>query len=263
MLKIELLLIDPQNDFCDQKGSLYVPGAEQDMYRVAAFIKKHKKNLSDIHVTLDSHHFVDVAHPIMYKDIDGKHPAPFTLITSKDLKDGVWNTTKPYMKKRFIEYTEALEKNNRYALCIWPPHCLIGSWGAMVYPEVFEALLEWEQDFAIVDYVTKGSNFWTEHYSAVQAEVPDPNDPGTALNIKLIQPLAYADMILVMGEASSHCTKFTVEDTINNFGPENIKKMVLLTDCMSPVTGFEQQAEDFFKDFIARGGRVSTSKDVL
>jgi len=30
--QIELLVIDPQVDFCDpQRGSLYVPGAEHDM----------------------------------------------------------------------------------------------------------------------------------------------------------------------------------------------------------------------------------------
>ena len=29
--RIELLIIDPQNDFCDPSGALYVGGAENDM----------------------------------------------------------------------------------------------------------------------------------------------------------------------------------------------------------------------------------------
>jgi nicotinamidase-related amidase len=33
MVKSHLLVIDPQVDFCDPSGSLYVPGAEDDMGR--------------------------------------------------------------------------------------------------------------------------------------------------------------------------------------------------------------------------------------
>lgn len=34
-----------------------------------------------------------------------------------------------------------------------------------------------------VQFVNKGSNPWTEHYSAVQAEVPDPADAGTLARV--------------------------------------------------------------------------------
>ena len=109
------------------------------------------------------------------------------------------------MYRRALTYVQTLAKNGRYPLCIWPPHCLIGSPGHAVMPELFAALLDWEQRFALVDYVTKGSNIWTEHYSAVQADVPDPADPGTQINTALIQTLLKADMIAVAGEAGSHC----------------------------------------------------------
>lgn len=33
-MKIELLIIDPQNDFCDSNESLYVIGADKDMERL-------------------------------------------------------------------------------------------------------------------------------------------------------------------------------------------------------------------------------------
>ena len=34
-MKLHLVAIDPQNDFCSPHGSLYVPGAEEDMKRLA------------------------------------------------------------------------------------------------------------------------------------------------------------------------------------------------------------------------------------
>ena len=54
--RVHLIIIDPQNDFCDQPGAaLAVPGAVKDMERLAAFITKQGKRLSAIHCTLDSH----------------------------------------------------------------------------------------------------------------------------------------------------------------------------------------------------------------
>ena len=159
------------------------------------------------------------------------------------------------------------EGNGRYPLCIWPPHCLIGSLGYTIYQPLYESLLEWESQFAIVDFVTKGSNPWTEHYSAVQADVPDPNDPDTQLNQRLISTLQNADTILLSGEARSHCLSNTVRDIANNFGEENIKKMVLLTDATSDVgdipgsTMFKDMGEGFVKEMTKRGMKLSTTKD--
>jgi len=269
MQKIELLIIDPQNDFCDPNGALYVPGAEEDMKRLAAMIDRLAPKLSDIHVTLDSHHLIDIAHPIFWVDSKGKHPDPFTIISADDVKNGMFRATNPQFQNRVLEYVIALENNGRYPLCIWPSHCLIGSWGYIVYPELYEALIRWEQGFAMVDYVTKGSNFWTEHYSAVQADVPDPEDPGTQLNWQLIETLQKADIILLAGEARSHCLANTVLDIANNFGEENIKKMVLLEDATVDVpdppgtTMFSDFGNKFVSDMTARGMQVSTTIDFL
>ena len=203
-MNIQLLIIDPQNDFCwpgidftgmdaiQEKlirdvtppevvsaGTLYVPGAFENMKRTGDMIIRLKKRLDDIHVTEDSHHYVDVAHPIFLINSKGKHPDPFTIITEDDIRNGVWRATNPQFQDRLVEYVTTLTANGRYPLCVWPPHCLIGTFGHGVVPPLADALLEWEKDFAMVDYVTKGSNFWTEHYSAVQADVPDPEDPTT------------------------------------------------------------------------------------
>ncbi|NJL70964.1 MAG: hypothetical protein HC888_04765 [Candidatus Competibacteraceae bacterium] len=263
MKKIEALLIDPQIDFCHPDGSLYVNGADQDMKRLAAFIKKNVRIFADINVTLDSHHLVDVAHPIFWRDSAGNNPQPFTIISAKDIQDGVWQPRIPSMHARMLDYVRNLESSGRYPLCIWPPHCLIGSGGHNVVPELFDALTTWERErFGMVNYVTKGSNIYTEHYSAIKAEVPDPNDPTTQLNTDLINKLLTADEILVAGEAGSHCVANTALDICEAFGTdEYIKKIVLLTDAMSPVTGYENNQDEFLDKIVSRGAKLTTTRD--
>ncbi|MEJ7710988.1 MAG: isochorismatase family protein [Pyrinomonadaceae bacterium] len=263
MKKIELLIIDPQIDFCGPGGALYVPGAEADMRRLAKMIGRTKTVLDDIHVTLDSHHSVHIAHPIFWKDSDGAHPAPFTCISRADVENGRWATTQPGMYRRALEYVRALEQQGRYELTIWNPHCLIGSPGHAVYPELFRALAEWEaMRFAFVDYITKGSNIWTEHYSAVQADVPDPADSSTQINTRLIETLQQADTVLIAGEALTHCVANTVRDIGNKFGDDShVAKMVLLEDATSGIPGFEAHAQSFLSEMIGRGMQVTTTAD--
>lgn len=276
MLKVDLLIIDPQVDFCDPAGSLYVPGAENDCDRLGAMIDRINPKINDIHCTLDTHHQYDIAHPMFWINSAGKHPDPFTIINANDVKNGVWRTTIPAHQNHASmkahgqdrdgaeEYVESLAKNGRYPLCIWPPHCLIGSHGYDVYPSVFKAISRWEQTYnAFVDFVTKGSNFMTEHYSAVMADVPDPEDPSTQLNTRLIDTLQKVDIIAISGQALSHCVANTVRDIANNFGEENIKKFVLIEDTTSPVAGFEKLAQDFVAEMVSRGMQVAKSTDFL
>lgn len=255
-----LLIIDPQNDFCDPKGSLFVNGADKDMERLASFIKTKGDSLRSIHVTLDSHHNFDVAHPIFWVNGKGEHPAPFTIITFKDLKKGVWKPSNLIYGAKMATYLQALETSNRYPLCIWPPHCLISSWGTQMKQELFEVLNNWElKNIKMVEMVTKGSNFLTEHYSAVKAEVPDASDPSTQLNIALIKTLENSDTIYIAGEALSHCVANTITDIADNFGDDNIKKFVLLEDCTSNVTGFENLGNDFINKMKSRGMQITKS----
>ncbi len=262
---VHLVVIDPQVDFCDPRGALYVKGAETDMTRLARMVNRLSTKLDDIHVTLDSHRLIDVAHPIFWKDSTGRAPAPFTIITAKDVENGRWTPVLPSMMKRMLAYVQTLEANGRYPLCIWPPHCLIGSPGHCVVPELHQALQCWEQQrFAMVDYVTKGSNPWTEHYSAIVADVPDPSDPGTQINTAFIKTLLDADIVAIAGEAGSHCLANTVRDVANNFGDDSyVKRLVLLEDATSPVPGFEPFQTDFIKEMKARGMQISNTRDFL
>lgn len=271
MKKIHLLIIDPQNDFCDyDKSALPVPGAADDMNRLADFIDRVGSKLEDIHVTLDSHRLIDIAHPAWWVNDDGDCPAPFTLISANDIENRVWRPRNPNFFKRSLEYAKQLEKEGKYMICVWPPHCLIGTWGHNVSPDLNAALQRWsEKEFAMVDYVTKGSNPWTEHYGAMMAEVPDPEDPSTALNADFLKMLSEADIVVVAGEALSHCVKATVSQIADNIGDEHIKKFYILTDCTSPVPAlpggpdFPAIADAWLKEMEKRGVNLVTSVDFL
>jgi nicotinamidase/pyrazinamidase len=276
MKRLHLLVIDPQNDFCDLPVSylpenpatrtahapaLPVSGAHQDMLRLAGLINRGRKGISAITVTLDSHHRYDVAHPTYWVANDGGPVQPFTQIAAADVRGGKFSPRDPAVRERTLAYLDELEANGRYQLMVWPVHCEIGSWGHNVHEDVREAYNHWEdQKLGVVEKVTKGSNPWTEHYSAVMAEVPDPQDPDTQLNRRLIDSLSGADLIFIAGEASSHCVKATTEHIADHIDPA---RLVLITDCMSAVTGFDDQYKDFIQRIQQRGARVAQSGDVL
>lgn len=262
-MKQHLLIIDPQHDFCCPDGALYVNGADKDMSRLSAALDRVFPQIAGIHVTLDCHHFFDIAHPVFWMDSKGAHPAPFTIISKDDVQTGNWKASNPIMKDYALEYVNRLEENGRYELCIWPPHCLFGSTGFTIVPELHKTLMEWEyRKGQAVDYVTKGKNIKTEHYSAMIAEVPDAADPLTQLNTKLIQILKEADKIYIAGEALSHCVANTVRDVADYLGDIHVRKLILLEDCSSSVPGFEHLGDAFIKEMTLKGMQTVRSTDI-
>ncbi|PID56179.1 hypothetical protein CSB45_12430 [candidate division KSB3 bacterium] len=265
--RLAFLVIDPQNSFCHPSdGELFVPGADKDAVRLAQLIEKLLYEIDAIHVTLDTHHELDVAHPIFWVNDKGEHPAPFTCISREDVLTGVWKPFHPELacppdgtlRDRMIKYVTALETHGRYQLTIWPPHCRIGTPGHNVVEPLRNAFRTWELSrFTAINYIAKGSNIYTEHYSGVQADVPDPQDPSTHLNTALIQALENADTIVFSGEASSHCVANTIRDIVENVDEDTVGKCVLLEDAMSPVPGFQQFADDFFQEMIAKGMHIA------
>ena len=258
--KAILLAIDPQHDFCDPCGALYVNGADKDMERLAAMVNAHGDRIERINVTLDSHQTVHIAHPIFWVDSKGNHPAP-SLISVDDVKNGVWRTTNPQMQDWGLSYVESLKKNGRYVLRIWPVHCLIGSIGATVSPNFFEALMNWESKFRKVNFVPKGSNPYTENYSAVRADVIRQDDPSTMLNSNLVAMLKTGNDILICGEALDYCVANTIRDIANEFSPTEVAKFVLLEDACSAVNapGLEFLSKQFVDEMTAKGMRISTT----
>ena len=125
---IQLLLIDPQNDLRHpghrvahrpgqrrrRTACTHCPpgaagaGADADMKRLAAFIDRVGPSLTDIHVTLDSHNPVDIAHPAWWRNANGDPPPPFTVINSADIAGGLWQARDPRFQDHSRRYVDAL-----------------------------------------------------------------------------------------------------------------------------------------------------------
>lgn len=283
MNKHHLFVIDPQNDFVLPTGTLPVPGAVDDMTRLATFVKRTSQKLAAIHVTMDSHRRTDISHPLWWVGRDGKHPEiniaqgkyPI-LVTEDDVVNGTWNCAlfgrKALPGGQFqsiadytLGYLRKLKADGKFPHVVWPEHCLIGTAGNNVCDVLMEALHEFEsRPGRMVNYVTKGSNPFSEHFSVFRAQVPDPSDPSTQMNKQLADILQTADHVYIAGEAKSHCVASSIYDLADHLGDDSyLTKMTLLTDCMSNVPTFEAQGEKFVADMVKRGMNVAKSTDVL
>ena len=275
----QLLIIDPQNDFCDLPAnwqarspisgqviapSLPVAGAHADMQRLESWIAAQAEKLGHITITLDSHQSYDIAHPAFWQQRGGSAVTPFTQITAAQVRSGDFAPRNAAEQARTLQYLDQLEAQGSYTLMVWPLHCEIGSWGHGVHASVLEACRQWQDlQHRAVRHVFKGMNPFTEHYSAIRAEVPDPQDPETGLNQALLHHLATSDQLVIAGEASSHCVRATTEHIVENLRrfwcDEDYARIVLLTDCMSPVVGFEAAQASFLQSMRDKGVRCTTS----
>lgn len=289
MAKIHLISIDPQWDFCHEgvtgydpanpdpnpavdavkrPGNLAVAGAQADCERLAKLISKGKKKIDDISVTMDSHRVIHIASPCFWRDENGNQPAPFTVVKKDDVcgKNPKWRPFNPGNQKWAEEYVTKLEQKGRNALCIWPPHCLIGSHGWQVYTPVFNALREYEQEeWATINWLVKGDDPYTEWYSAVMADVEIKTNTKTMLNTGFIDTFKSADLILITGQALSHCVRFTFEDVFTTLGDKAVRKFMLITDTTSPVPVpcFIDDAKNFVKKYTALGMQTCTVDEFL
>lgn len=271
MLNTQLLIIDAQNDFCvgpvcGYVPALPIPGAYQDCLRLARLISQAGAGISSVIATLDSHHAIDIAHAHCWVDRQGNTLQPFTPVTLADLRDGQYrpdpNLVDEDGRLYLLRYLHELEQIGR-TLILWPSHCEIGSLGHNLNSDIQKALQNWEVRHAKpVNFIQKGENIWTESFSALKAVIPYPGDSATELNQRFLELLSRPDRILVAGQASSHCVKETIEDILR-FGDAGVTaKLVILTDCMSPVPGFEPVTERFFSNLQRQGIRLSTSIEI-
>lgn len=272
MLNTYLLIIDAQNDFCDHpttdhNPSLPVPGAYQDCLRLAWLIQQAAIGITQIIATLDTHHYIDLAHNTSWRDANGATPPPFSSLTPADIRQGryvpAYGRVNDSSSNYLLHYLQALAELGRQ-FTLWPPHCLLGSPGHNLNPNLAKAIQDWEcQTGQPAIVIQKGENMWTESFSALKAVIPYPGDPGTELNLQLLELLNKADRLLIAGQASSHCVRETLNDLLLFANPSLGRKLVILSDCMSPVPGFETEADAFFADLKQQGIRLTSSTAIL
>lgn len=256
-----LLIIDAQYDFCDPKGSLYVPGAEKDMTNLSQFIKNNLSKIDYICLTMDSHPYVHISHPCYWVSRNGFHPEPFTLITSEDVKSQKW--IPQYQPEYSLEYLIKLEEQGQFPHVIWPYHCIAGTYGFAIVDTLMEAVKEWSFHSGKAHHIElKGSNPFTEHFGIFTANIPIETDQSTQPNYPLLHSLNRFDKIFIAGEARSHCVATSLKQIIELM-PEMANKLVILEDCMSDVIGFAEQATPIYQNAYSLGSSVFNSKNQI
>lgn len=280
--RIHLLLIDPQNDFCDtpnfqpelvpagERPALAVPGSHQDMLRVSNLVKQVGERIERIFVTMDSHPFVAIERTTFWRDADGNEVAPSTKVTAQSVREGrfvpvqaerVDPISGKRLHERVVELLERLEAAGHYTLMVWPVHCVKGTWGASLHPAIASCLNEWERQSAYsVAKVDKGEYPLVEHYGVFEAETPLEEVSSTCFNTDLAD-LLDANITLIAGEASSHCVAASYDQLVRQRGSG--RGIVVLTDAMSPVTGFEQAQADFFERARKAGSMLATVEETI
>jgi nicotinamidase/pyrazinamidase len=254
-MKTSLLIIDPQNDFCIPGASLFVKGADEDMHRLSKFILENANQIDSIHVSLDMHLFDDVAHPMYWIDKDGNNPSPFTNISLKDMESGKWNVSNPSDYNITIAYLNHLERTKKFTHTIWPYHCIAGTYGSNIFPTLYSALKTW-MEVTKKSFVThiKGMDRHSEHFGIFQAEY------GTEFNLSLYSRLFINDNILVAGQAKSHCVATSLKQILE-YDHSAVKRITLLTDTTSNVSGCEHIADGIFETLRFEGMKETTTDE--
>jgi len=272
------MALGPMLDDLINPGKLFVPGAWEAMERAADMLVRIVDRVDDIFVFLDAHQIVDQGHPVWFKDRNGNEAAPFTNLeptpdgqhvqghtfdpaNGNRIELGQFTTIIPSLMHQggvtgegSLGYLKALHAKGRYPHTIWPVHMEIGAIGTIIVPKMMNALRLWQQRFAVVNFISKGANIHTEHYSGIVSEVSDPEDETTQLNEEVVTAMAGADIIGWLGIAENFCLANTVVDTADTFcdpnkpfsDPDLIKRMTLITDGTAAVPGLNHLTDAFY-----------------
>jgi len=227
-----LLAVDVQNTFCIPDFELFVAGrsgtgAVDDNRRLCEFIYRNLGTITQIYPSLDTHHAMQVFHAVWLVDEHGDHPAPYTLVSADDVKAGRWRMNPAvaealgidvdYAERHLAHYTRSLAEGGKYNLTIWPYHAMLSSMGHALVSAVEEAVFFHSiARHSQPDFQVKGNDPLTEHYSMLGPEVTEGPD-GDRLggkNIELIEKLLTFDVVVVAGQAKSHCMAWTIDDLL-------------------------------------------------
>ena len=280
-----LVVVDCQNTFCTPGFELFVAGrtgtgAVDDSRRLCEFVYRNLAALTRIVPTLDTHQAMQIFHSIFLVDAEGRHPAPYTLVSAEDVERGVWRVSpgvcralgydEEYARRHLLHYTRALAEGDKYNLTIWPYHAMLGGIGHALVSAVEEAIFF----HAIARrsqpaFQVKGRNPLTEHYSMLGPEVttgPD-GDRLEGPNAQLLAQLLEFDAVIVAGQAKSHCVAWTIDDLLEDAGPL-AEKVYLLEDCTSPVVvpgvvDYTHEADAAFRRFAEAGMHVVRSTEPM
>ena len=287
--RICLVAVDVQNTFCIPGFELFVggrsgTGAVDDNRRLCEFIYRNIDRITRIAPTMDTHQAMQIFHAVFIVDAEGRHPAPFTLISEADIRKGRWRINPAicqslridpdYGTRHLLHYTKKLKEGGKYDLTVWPYHAMLGGIGHALVSSVEEAIFFHGMARQVQpDFQVKGNNPFTEHYSVLGPEVKDDSSGGQIAekNTSFIHQLLQFDAVVIAGQAKSHCVAWTIADLLEDLERRDARlarKVYLLEDCTSPVVvpgfmDYTEAADAAFQRFSEAGMHVVRSTDPM
>lgn len=241
MPKKLLLIVDPQNDFVDPKGSLYVNGGDKAVENIISFVKNTKEDI-DIILTQDSHYRYNLGHACFWKTEDKLQE--FQKIMAEDIEKG--RCVPCFGNNADSGHTELLvnQAKSNGGITIWPEHCILGSWGWAFPDSLIKALNDRQIDYGLqksYGILQKGLNPYVECFSMFTNDYP-------------VNLFSGYDEIYVAGVAKDVCVARTVRDMIFSSMYEN--KLVFLDSCMATIDESAESLKIFKEAVEYHGARV-------
>ncbi|MDR3569208.1 MAG: hypothetical protein P4L43_14355 [Syntrophobacteraceae bacterium] len=287
--RIALLLVDVQNTFCIPGFELYVAGrsgtgAVDDSRRLSQFIYRNLHRITQIIPTMDTHQAIQIFHAIFLINDRGEHPGPFSLISVEEIEEGRWKTNPAVLRhlgidpeygdRYLLHYARELRRGGKYDLTTWPYHAMLGGIGHALVSAVEEALFFHSvARYTQPHFRIKGGKPLTEHYSVLGPEVTcgPGGEPVAKKDEFLAKELLGYDMVIIAGQAKSHCVAWTIADLLEDIGRhggELAGKIYLLEDCTSAVVipgvvDYSEAADLAFRRFAEAGMHLVRSVDPM
>jgi nicotinamidase-related amidase len=282
-IRVNLLLVDVQNTFCIPDFELFVAGrsgmgAVNDNRLLCEFIYRNLGIITRILPSMDTHQSMQIFHSIFLIDERGQHPDVYKIISQEEIEQGIWQVDPrvcnelgiehTHAQQHLVHYTRELRRSGKYEWTVWPYHALLGGIGHALVSSVEEAIFFHSMArYSQPKFQMKGQNPLTESYSVLGPEV-QPEGEDLAQKTQRVQALVDCDLLIIAGQAKSHCVAWTVEDLLNELVVEQRGRIYLLDDCTSPVVipgvvDYTDQAEAAFARYVKAGVHVVSSHDPM
>ncbi|KAI0092187.1 Isochorismatase hydrolase [Irpex rosettiformis] len=175
--KVALIVVDVQEDFCPPNGSLAV----QDGRAIIPVVNELLSLPFDLKLATKDHHLPD---HISFASNHGPSAKPFDT---------------------FITIVNPNNPAETYESRLWPDHCVVGTPGNDLLPELNLARID--------KVILKGSDSRVEMYSAFRSPLMNPPLPSAVS--ELANDLKVADItdVVIVGLAGDYCVRCTAIDS--------------------------------------------------
>ncbi len=191
----------------------------------------------------------------------GQHPQPFTLILEEHTwdpeanPDGLWRPVRKHHDTR--NYLGELEADGQMAHVLWEKHNTRLTHGAGVDQVAYENMLlhAYTRDMEPLIFY-KGLTD-PEFFGIYKPQVVIQGDPYAQVNLAGLQLYQEFDLIIIDGEALSHCVLNTVKQLVEfaeERDPDQLTKLVVITDGSSVIPGFEDATQTELQAMAAKNG---------